>query len=142
MQPEQVESGLAARLRSIAALLGQAAHTRATLFAAEVELLISTALRALLAGLAAVAFAALSVVVAIAAILMAVPDSDRALAAAIAALALALTAITLMAWSTHLGKMRPFSSSLDELRQDVDELRGQAPESDQAVDDRARAADK
>lgn len=142
MQPGQLEPGLGARLRSIAVLLGQAAHARAALIAAEIELLISTALRALIAGLAAVAFATLAVLVAIVAILLAVPDSDRPLTAAIAALTLALAAITLMAWSTRLGKMRPFSSSLDELRQDVDQLRGQAPGTDQALDARAGVANK
>jgi uncharacterized membrane protein YqjE len=142
MQPGQVEPGLGARLRSIAVLLGQAAHARAALFAAEIELLISTALRAFLTGLAAVAFATLAVLVAIVAILLAVPDSNRALTAAIAALVLALAAITLMAWSTNLGKVRPFSSSLDELRQDVDQLRGQAPGTDLAPGARAGATNK
>jgi hypothetical protein len=82
------------------------------------------------------------VLVAIVAILLAVPDSDRALTAALAALALALAAITLMAWSTNLGKVRPFSSSLDELRQDVDQLRGQAPGTDLAPGARAGATNK
>jgi len=140
MQPGQTESGLGARLRSIAALLGEAVHTRAALLAAEVDLLLSKALLSLLAGLAAIAFATLAGLATIAATLIVVPESARALAAALSALILALFAATFLAWSIRLSKRRAFSASLEELGRDVEQLRGCAPASSQPGQNRQAPA--
>ena len=129
MQPGQPFSGLSARLRAIAALLGEVAHTRLALLAAEVDALVSASLRALFAGLAALTVAALALLSALAAILIAVPESFRAHAAGIAALVLAIIALALFRWVTRLSRVSAFSASLDELRRDLIELRNTQPAS-------------
>lgn len=129
MQPGQPLSGLSARLRAIAALLGEVAHTRLALLAAEVDALVSASLRTLLAGLGALTLAALALLSALAAILMAVPDSFRAHAAAISALVLAISALALFRWVSRLSRVSAFSASLEELHRDLTDLRNTPPSS-------------
>jgi len=123
MQPGQPFAGLSARLRAIVALLGDVVHTRLALLAAEIDALVSASLRALLAGLAALTLAAIALLSALAAMLMAVPESFRAHSAAIVALVLAVIAIGLFRWVARLSRVSAFSASLDELRRDLSELR-------------------
>ena len=126
MQPGQAFTGLSARLRAIVALLGEVAHTRLALLAAEVDALVSASLRALLAGLAALALATLALLSALVAMLIAVPDSFRAHAAAIVALVLAIVALALFRWVARLSRISAFSASLDEVHRDLSELRNTA----------------
>ena len=131
MQPENSGGGFGARLRAVGVAFGELVLTRLTLVATEVEWLIATALRALLAGLAAVALMSLAVLTAITATIMAVPESSRAVAAALAACVLALAALGLFIWSARLARFGNFSGSLAELRADLDSLQstdtGRAP---------------
>lgn len=110
------------RLRAVGVLLGEVVLTRFALVAAEIEWLIAMALRAFLAGLAAVALTTLAALLAITATLIAVPESHRALTAALAALALAVVALGLFVWSSRLARFSAFSASLAELRTDLDRL--------------------
>jgi uncharacterized membrane protein YqjE len=122
MQPENSGGGIGARLRAVGAALGELVLTRLTLVATEVEWLVASALQALLAGLAAVALMSLAVLTAVTATVMAVPESLRALAAAIAACVLGLAALGLFMWSARLARFGTFSGSLAELRTDLDSL--------------------
>jgi len=122
MQPEHSGMKFGSRLRAIGALLGEVVLTRFALVAAEVEWLIATALRAFLAGLAAVALTAVAALLAITATLIAVPESLRALTAALSALALSVAALGLFVWSSRLARFSAFSVSLAELRSDLDRL--------------------
>jgi uncharacterized membrane protein YqjE len=119
MQPENSGGGFGARLRAVGAAFGELVLTRLTLVAAEVESLFASALRALLAGLAAVALMSLAILTAVTATIMAVPESLRAVAAALAACVLALAALGLFVWSARLARFGIFSGSLAELRTDL-----------------------
>lgn len=127
MQPENSGGGFGARLRAVGIAFGELVLTRLTLVATEFEWLIATALRALLAGLAAVALMSLAILTAITAMIMAVPESARAMAAALAACVLALAAAGLFVWSARLARFGTFSGSLAELRTDLDSLQTTDP---------------
>lgn len=123
MRPENSGGGVGARLRAVGAAFGELVLTRLTLVATEVEWLVASALRALLAGLAAVALLSLALLTAVTATIMAVPDSLRAVAAALAACVLALAALGLFLWSARLARFGAFSGSLAEIRTDLDSLK-------------------
>lgn len=118
--------GIGARLRSIASLLGESAHSRLALLAAEVDELLSGALRALVASLAALTFTALAIIALLAALAIGLPEAARAPTIALIAVLLAAIAATLFAWTARLLRIRAFSASLDELRKDLDHLRSSA----------------